>query len=63
MTNNSLYRSNIFKRDNCMQVAIMLARNLTSLVSTTVLPAKTDSDVMFCLQRYKGRIVDTPLVY
>ena len=32
-------------------------------VVTTVLPAKSDSDVMFCLQSYQGRIIDTSLVY
>ena len=26
--------------------------------STTVLPAKSDSDDMFCLQHYKGLIID-----
>ena len=30
---------------------------------STVLPAKSDSDVMFCLQRYQGLIIDRSLVY
>ena len=30
---------------------------------TTVLPAKSDSDVMFCLQSYKGLRIDISLVY
>ena len=30
---------------------------------TTVLPAKSDSDVMFCLQSYQGLIIDRSLVY
>ena len=30
---------------------------------TTVLPAKSDSDVMFCLQSYQGLIFDRSLVY
>ena len=30
---------------------------------TTVLPAKSDSDVMFCLQSYEGLIIDRSLVY
>ena len=30
--------------------------------NTTVLPAKSDSDVMFCLQRYQGLIIDRSLV-
>ena len=29
----------------------------------TILPAKSDSDVMFCLQRYKGLIIYISLVY
>ena len=29
---------------------------------TTILPAKSDSDVMFCLQSYQGRIIDKSLV-
>ena len=29
----------------------------------TILPAKSDSGVMFCLQNYKGRIIDRSLMY
>ena len=29
----------------------------------TVLPAKDDSDIMFCLQSYKGLRIDRSLVY
>ena len=29
----------------------------------TVLPAKSDSDVVFCLQSFKGLIIDRLLVY
>ena len=29
----------------------------------TVLPAKIDSDVMFCLQSYQGLMIDRSLVY
>ena len=29
----------------------------------TVLPVKSDSDVMFCLQNYQGFIIDRSLVY
>ena len=29
----------------------------------TVLPAKSDNDVMFCLQNYQGLIIDRSLVY
>ena len=31
--------------------------------SLTVLPAKSDSDVMFCLQSYQGLMIDRSLVY
>ena len=30
---------------------------------STVLPAKSDSDVMFCLKSYQGLIIDRSLVY
>ena len=30
---------------------------------TTVLPAKSDSDIMFCLQIYQVLIIDRSLVY
>ena len=30
---------------------------------STVVPAKSDSDVMFCLQSYQGLIIDRSLVY
>ena len=29
----------------------------------TVLPAKSDSDDMFCLQSYQGLVIDKSLVY
>ena len=29
----------------------------------TVVPAKSDSDVMFCLQCYQGRIIDRSRMY
>ena len=32
-------------------------------LTTTVLPAKSDSDFMFCLQSYQGLIIDISLVY
>ena len=34
-----------------------------SSIRTAVLPAKSDSDVMFCLQSYQGLIIDRSLVY
>ena len=30
---------------------------------STVVPAKSDSDVMFCLQSYQGHRIDISLVY
>ena len=36
--------------------------DLPRLVST-VLPAKSDTDVVFCLQSYQGLIIDLSLVY
>ena len=34
-----------------------------SLSALTILPAKSDSDVMFCLQSYQQFITDKSLVY
>ena len=36
---------------------------LQSMVLLIVMPAKSDSDVMFCLQSYQGLIIDRSLVY
>ena len=36
---------------------------LRAIVGSTVLPAKSDSDFMLCLQSYKGLISDISLVY
>ena len=33
------------------------------MLVSTVLPAKSDSDVMFCLQSYQGLRIDRSLVY
>ena len=33
------------------------------ITSSTVLPAKSDSDVMLCLQSYQGLIINRSLVY
>ena len=33
------------------------------MLASTVLPAKSDSVVMFCLQSYQGLIIDRSLVY
>ena len=37
--------------------------NRSTLTNSTVLPAKSDSDVMFCLQSYQGLIIDKSFVY
>ena len=34
-----------------------------SVTKTTVVPAKSDSDIMFCIQHYLGLIIDRSLVY
>ena len=33
------------------------------ILSVTVLPAKSDSDIMICLQSYQGLRIDRSLVY
>ena len=38
-------------------------RSLVYCDITTVLPAKSNSDFMFCLQSYQGLIIDISLVY
>ena len=38
-------------------------KQCVKIISTTVLPAKSDSDFMFCLQSYQGLIIDISLVY
>ena len=41
-----------------------LARSIKNTVHyDTVLPAKSDRDVMFCLQSYQGLIIDISLLY
>ena len=42
---------------------IVLSLIVLFLISGTVLPAKSDSDVMFWLQSYHGLIIDISLVY
>ena len=46
-----------------MSLFIPLANPLLSVSKYTVLPAKSDSDIMFCLQSYPGLRIDIPLVY
>ena len=40
-----------------------LNEQLLFLSTFTVMPAKSSSDVMFCLQSYQGLIADGSLVY
>ena len=43
---------------------IAMSVSLTSSLQLfTVLPAKSDSDVILCLQSYQGLIIDISLVY
>ena len=42
---------------------LLLSLMLLHLYYGTVLPAKSDSYVMFCLQRYQGLIIDRSIVY
>ena len=44
----------------CLFVCIVALRPKST---ATVLPAKSDSDAMFCFQIYQGRIIDRSLVY
>ena len=37
--------------------------SLLHLINSSVLPAKSDSDVMFGLQSYQGLIIDRSFVY
>ena len=52
---NLTYLQNIFKAEK------MKLSNI--IPEPTVLPAKSDSDVMFCLQSYQGLIINRSLVY
>ena len=40
-----------------------ISNKISCADSFTVLPAKSDSDVMFCLQTYKGIRIDRSLKY
>ena len=47
-----------------LKIEKMTLTNITYLkYSSTVLPAKSDSYVVFCLQSYQGLIIDRSLVY
>ena len=47
---------------NCLQ-RLSADENIHHLQTNTVLPAKSDSVVMVCLQSYQGLIIDKSLVY
>ena len=48
--------------NNCDEVSIIVGICTNKIVSTVML-AKSDSDVMFCLQSYWGLIIDRSHVY
>ena len=49
---------------NCFQTGYMSCHmRFMNKSPFTVLPAKSDSDFMFCLQDYQGLIIDRSLVY
>ena len=45
------------------QLSESLQKQMCKSCIYIVLPAKSDSDVMFCLQIYHGYIIDRSLVY
>ena len=61
LSSNQLPR-NIFNKDNRGRLNRWAFDDLQSMTAT-VLPAKSDSDVMFCLQSNEGFIIDRSLVY
>ena len=46
-----------------LRCAQSICKTMTLWPISTVLPARSDSDVMFCLQSYPGLIIDISLVY
>ena len=42
---------------------VILLSTLKKLKYTTVLPAKSDSGIMFCLQSYQGLMINRSVVY
>ena len=59
------------KDPNCLQMLSVnmpigqttLAIKEVNIYPVTILPAKSDSDVTFCLQSYQGLRIDKSLVY
>ena len=53
-----------FFQNEVMMMKVEIRSGDHLFISTaTVLPAKSDSGVMFCLQSYQGFIIDRSLVY
>ena len=48
---------------NLLNIFKDLQNSFCIVFQYTVLPAKSDSDVMFCLKHYKELIIDSSLVY
>ena len=65
----NIYSELILHKYKCMihtRGASAMEQNIcitTNNCSITVPPAKSDSDVMFCLQSYDGLLIDRLLVY
>ena len=55
------YRIDIYARIAKLNTNVYTPHELTRI--DTVLPAKSDSDVLFCLQNYQGLRIDISLVY
>ena len=56
----------VLKRTDSMRRLILVTENKWRKYSqfyATILPAKSDSDIMFCLQSYQGFIIDRSLVF
>ena len=56
-------RSNIDVNDVGYLEAHGTGTQVLKMCTSTVLPAKSDSDIIYCLQRYQGLIIDRSLVY
>ena len=62
-----LYTKNVLLNFSITKLIKLASRSLRlseQTISTgTILPAKSDSDAMFCLQSYQGLRIDRSLVY
>ena len=59
----SLHLSKCHIVGNHMSRLICVFANMVSTPMTTIVPSKSDSDVMICLQSYEGLRIDRSLVY